>query len=167
MEFVCNANFKGDFEKNMDLCQLHQSIPNSKLCKKPYQLIIKDLQGTLILFSNGKFRTMGCIDELEASFLAYSYADKISASFPPITLQSYMLRAHLGFPVNLAKLAPNVDCVYEPELFPALRLKAYKPMSVNIFCTGKVVVCGIRDPEQMYLILLCLRLMCEPYEIRL
>ena len=47
MEFVCNANFKGEFEKNIDLHQLHKSIPNSKLCIKPFQLVVKDLRGTL------------------------------------------------------------------------------------------------------------------------
>ena len=99
MEFACNANFKGEFGKNVDLCQLHKSTPNSKLCMKPYQLVVKDLKGTLILFSNGKFRTMGCIDELEASFLVIvrvrvrvrgeTYLEKLfpSTSFPSITLQ--------------------------------------------------------------------------------
>ena len=77
MEFVCNANFKGEFDKNIDLRQLHKSIPNSKLCIKPFQLVVKDLNGTLILFSNCKFRTMGCIDELEASFLAFAYVDRL------------------------------------------------------------------------------------------
>ena len=107
---------------------------------------------------------MGCIDELEASFLAFAYVDKLGTSFPSITLQSYTLRAQLGFRVNLEKMAEIVPCVYEPELFPALRLREYKPMSVNIFTTGKVTVCGLRDPEEMYMILLHLRWLCEPFQ---
>ena len=164
MEFVCNANFKGDFDKNIDLHKLHKAIPNSKLCMKPYQLVVKDLKGTLILFSNGKFRTMGCIDELEASFLAFAFLEKLKV-FPSITLQSYTLRAHLGFQVNLEKMAKVMPCVYEPELFPALRLKEYKPISVNIFTTGKVTVCGLRYPEKMYMILLHLQWLGEPFKI--
>ena len=127
MEFVCNANFKGDFDKNIDLRQLHKSIPNSKLCMKPYQLVVKDLKGTLILFSNGKFRTMGCIDELEASFLAFSYLDKIGTSSPSITLPSYTLRAQLGFRVNLAKVAEIVPCVTSPSCSPHFDCESTSP----------------------------------------
>jgi len=165
MEFVCNANFKGEFEKNIDLRQLHKNLPDSKLCIKPFQLVVKDLRGTLILFSNGKFRTMGCIDELEASFLAFSYLPSPSTSFPSITLQSYTLKCEIGFRVNLEKMSLCVPCVYEPEFFPALRLKEYKPVSVNIFTTGKVMVCGLRDPEEMYIILLHLRWLCGPFQL--
>src|SRR5208282_3219857 len=125
MEFVSNANFKGEFKKKIDLRQLHSKIPNSKLHTKPFQLVVKDPQGTVILFSNGKFRTMGCIDELEAGFLAYKYLE--TSTFPSITLQSYTSKCELGFRINLEKMVNCVPCVYEPEVFPALRLKEYKP----------------------------------------
>ena len=169
MEFVSNANFKGEFKKKIDLHHLHTRIPNSKLHTKPFQLVIRDLQGTLILFSNGKFRTMGCIDELEAAFLAYTYLEKLKPHncFPSITLQSYTLKCELGFRINLEKMVLTVPSVYEPQLFPALRLKEYKPVSVNIFTTGKVVVCGLKDPDEMYGIISNLKKLCEPYKIRL
>ena len=167
MEFVCNANFKGQFEKSIDLKQVARNIPNCKLCTKPYQLVIKDLKGTLIFFSNGKFRTMGCIDELEASFLACAYLEKLITvpfnSFPAITIQSYTLKYHLGYRIHLGKMCVAVPCVYEPELFPTLRLKEYKPVSVNVFTTGKVMVCGLKDPEQMYDIIKNLKQLCAPY----
>jgi TATA-box binding protein (TBP) (component of TFIID and TFIIIB) len=164
MDFVCNANYKGDFGKQINLRQVN--IPNSKLYMKPYQLVVKDNKGTLVIFSNGKFRVMGCIDELEASFLAFAHVEKLYTDFPIITLQSYTLRGDVGFPINLIKLSHNVACVYEPELFPALRLKEYKPMCVNIFNTGKVMVCGLRDPEEMHTILQHLKEVCEPYKIQ-
>jgi len=165
MEFVSNANFKGEFKKKIDLHQLHSKIPNSRLHTKPFQLVVKDAHGTLVLFSNGKFRTMGCIDELEAGFFAYKYLD--SNTFPSISLQSYTLKYDLGFRINLEKMVQCVPCIYEPELFPALRLKEYKPVSVNIFTTGKVVVCGLKDLDYMYNIIENLKLLCEPYRIRL
>ena len=165
MELVCNSNYKGESGKSIDLRKLHSALPTSKLCIKPLQLVIKDLRGTLILFSNGKFRVMGCIDEFEASFLAFAYLP--SDSFPSITLQSYTLKWELGFHVNLRKMVRDVPCVYEPELFPALRLKQFNPVSVNIFNTGKVVVCGLRDPEEMHVMQLTLRRLCEPYKQQL
>ena len=165
MEFVCNANYKGESGKSIDLRKLHSALPTSKLCIKPLQLVIKDLRETLILFSNGKYRVMGCIDEFEASFLAFAYLP--SDSFPSITLQSYTLKWNLGFHVNLRKMVRDVPCVYEPELFPALRHTECNPVCVNIFSPGKVVVCGLRNPEEMYAMQLNLRRLCKPYKQQL
>ncbi len=112
MEFVSNANFRGDYKKHINLRKLHKRVPNSKLYVKPSQLVIKDIKGTLILFRTGKFRIMGCIDELEASFLPFPYLQKLShhqlKSFPSITLQSYTSNTQLGYHVNLEKMAVNV-----------------------------------------------------------
>src|SRR5258708_29290377 len=171
MEFVCNANFKGDCDHFSNLDKLKSIIPNSKLYVKPRQLVVKDPKATLIFFSTGKFRIMGCIDMLEASSLVCAYLEKAIPipfiSFPFITLQSYTLRSTIGFRINLIKMASVVPCVYESELFPALRMKEYKPLSVNLFTTGKVMVCGIRDPNEMYAIMENLHVLCEPYKIRL
>jgi TATA-box binding protein (TBP) (component of TFIID and TFIIIB) len=170
MEFVCNANFKGQFEKSVNLRELHKHIPNSKLHNKPFQLVVKDFSGTLILFSNGKFRTMGCNDEFDASLLACTYLEKLTRSpskmFPSITLQSYTLRLQLGFRVNLEQMSLHVPCIYEPELFPALQLKEYKPMSVNLFTTGSVMVCGMRDSDAIHSMLCTIKRLCEPYKIQ-
>ena len=126
-------------------------IPNSILHKKPNQLVVKDIKGTILFFRSGKFRVMRYIDELEATFLAYSYALLISdKELPIVTLQPYTSNSHLGFKVNLEKMvaASNI-VVYEPELFPALRIRKYNPASVNVFTTGKVIVCGLRDADLM------------------
>ena len=80
-------------------------------------------------------------------------------------LQSYTSNSHLGFRVSLCKIAAAMKGVmYEPELFPALRIREYNPAAVNVFTTGKVIVCGLRDPELMCVILSKLRVQCKPYE---
>jgi len=169
MEYVCNANFRGEFEKPIDLHKLHEAIPKSKLYSKPHQLVIRDECGTLILFRTGKFRTMGCNDELQASLFACSYLEKLSPfpfqEFPFIYLQSYTLKCQLGYRLRLEMMALSVPCVYEPELFPALRLKQYNPASVNVFATGKVTVCGLKDPDAMYAIISNLKRLTEPYRL--
>lgn len=169
MEFVSNANYKGELNEVIDLAEMHMKIPNSVLHIKPRQLVVKDAEGTLILFASGKFRTMGCINFLEASSLAYKYLEKAVAipflSFPFITLQSYSLRSQLGFHVNLSKMADNVSCVYEPELFPALRLNEYKPISVNVFTTGRVIVFGLKHLHGVDDMMNHLRIQCEPYKL--
>ena len=168
MDFVCNANFKGDMKQFIDLKKLSLELPNSKLHDKPYQLVIKDVKGTLIFFSNGKFRIMGCIDELDATFLAYTYTTKIdNDQFPPIELQSFTSRCHLGFSINLSNVAKfnNTLVIYEPELFPALRICSFNPISVNVFSTGSVIICGIREPNEVYGILSQLRELCHNHRL--
>ncbi len=166
MEFVCNANFKGGMERSIELPSLCKKIPNSVLHRKPHQLVVKDPKGTVIFFQSGKFRVMGCIDELEATFLAYKYTSLINDDeFPPITLQSYTATCHLGFKVILENMAATSNAfLYEPELFTALRILEFNPASVHVFNTGKIVVCGLRDVEQMSGILQKLHILCKPFE---
>src|SRR3977135_4332158 len=97
-------------------------IPNTTLYKKPHQLVVKDPKGTILFFQSGKFRVMGFIDELEATFLVYRYTNLINdGEFPPVTLQSYTSTSHLGFRVSLEKMAATTDAfIYEPDLFPAI-----------------------------------------------
>ena len=117
--------------------------------------MIRDEKGTIIFFSSGKFRVMGCIDDMEATFLAYKYTAEIDNNdFPQVIAQSYTSRLHVGFKVILASLSKYTQKVlYEPELFPAARMCKYKPLSVNIFYTGAIVICGLREPDDIYKIL--------------
>ena len=66
-----------------------------------------------------------------------------------LELQSITAVFDLGQMVNLRKLAtqvlPRGSFVYEPELFPALRLTSFNPMCVNVFSTGKIVILGLRN----------------------
>jgi TATA-box binding protein (TBP) (component of TFIID and TFIIIB) len=173
MEFVCNANYKGDLHQSIDLIKLSQKLPNSKFHHKPCQLVVKDTKGTVIFFNNGKFRVMGCIDELDASFLVFDYIIKInknSIDFPSIQLQTFTSRAQLGFRINLSKLAAaaassSSTVIYEPELFPAVRICKYNPASVNVFSTGSILVCGLKAPDEMLDILNYLREHCQPYKL--
>lgn len=127
---------------------------NSTLFVRPRQLVIKDDKGTVILFGTGRFRVMGCVDPIDASLLAYKYTSLFdSDDYPEIYSQSYTCAAKLGFPVNLYKLSEHCDTKFFPELFGAVRMTKYNPASVNVFSTGSVVTCGLKEPEQMYVIL--------------
>src|SRR5271163_3815939 len=88
MKHVVNVNYRGKLKNPINLKTI--SLCNSKYYTSPHQLVIKDEKGTLIFFSSGEFRVMGCVDELEATFLAYKYIEKIgSHNIPDIYTQSY------------------------------------------------------------------------------
>jgi TATA-box binding protein (TBP) (component of TFIID and TFIIIB) len=116
--------------------------------------VIKDENGTLIFFNTGKFRVMGCIDAVDASFLAFKYIMKIGEDdIPDIQSQSYTSHAHLGYSVNIYKLSKCDGTIYEANLFCAIRMTKYNPVSVNVFSTGSIVFCGLREAEDIHIIL--------------
>jgi len=92
---------------------------------------------------------MGCVDDIDAALFAYKYISKITDTFPPIQLQSLTVAVNLGCVVNLNRLrdACGENVMYEPELFPSLRLCKYKPMCVNVFNSGKIIICGLKHEE--------------------
>jgi len=147
---VINANYRSTHDKPINLKNAHLLFPKiSKLHVKPSQLVIKDKNGTLILFSSGKMRIMGCIDELDATFLAYKYIMMLDddCNFQPVYSQSMTVRVDYTKRINLVKFARecSISLQYEPELFPAVLLKKFKPISVNVFSSGKIILCGVRD----------------------
>jgi len=152
---VINANFRSSHDKPIDLKNLHLLLPNiSKLHIKPSQLVIKDEKGTIVFFSNGKMRIMGCIDELDATSLSYKYTMMLDddCNFQPVYSQSMSIRVVYNVRINLNKFAresTTLPLQYEPELFPAVLLKKYKPISVNVFSSGKIIMCGVRDIQQV------------------
>ena len=148
---VVNANYRGSLNKNIDLALLQSQIPNSKFCNKPRQLIIKDKDGIVLFFRNGKFRIMGYIEELDATFLAYIYTTLIDQEdCPAIHFQSMTAKVTLDKRLKLSMLHNLIpESQYEPELFPAMLVRKYKPTSVNIFSTGKIMICGVREVENI------------------
>ena len=78
---------------------------------------------------------MGCKEIIKAS--EYNVYD--------LEIQSITITSDIGFSCNLNELAKLIPCVYEPELFPALRYIKYNPMCVNIFASGKIVILGIKN----------------------
>ena len=127
-----NVNYRGKLKHPINLKTLN--VPNSKLHLKPRQLVIKDENGTVILFASGSFRVMGCIDVLDASVLAFKYTLPIDENdVPEIYFQSYTSVSSLGYNVNLNKLAECNDAFYEPELFPAVNRFKYNSVSINVF----------------------------------
>ena len=157
---VLNTNYRSCHDKCINLLQFQSILPpniNSKLCIKPAQLVIQDEKGTLVFFSNGKLRIMGCIDELDATFLAYKYTmmlDDDDCNFQPVYTQSMTVRVVLNKKINIASFvdvctSSLISFRYEPEFFPAVHITKYKPISINVFSTGKIIMCGVREIDQV------------------
>src|SRR5271156_4204195 len=154
---VVNVNYRTNTGKMIDLQNAHSLLTNSKLHTKPTQLLVKSEQGAVLIFRTGSIRIMGCNDELDAMFLAYTYLLTLdeTCDLPPIYTQSMTVKVAFNNVtiINLTKFARECTSLalqYEPELFPAVLLKKYKPISVNVFSTGKIMICGVRDIQQVH-----------------
>ena len=135
MKHIVNINYRGRVLSKLD---------NEDFARKnPPQMLIYKCEDNckLIVFKSGKCHIMGCkkpITNVEG--------------FPlPILLTGIMSVTacfDMQQPIHLYTLAMNLGqsrCMYEPELFPALRItKDYLPYCVNVFSSGKVTILGIK-----------------------
>lgn len=147
---IVNVNYRGCINQPVDLKDFQNKFVNSKLSKHPFQLTIKDVDSsiTLLLFANGNFRLMGCKndDDYEALCVLYKFTKLIDkGQLPCLILQSMTVKAKYPFHINLYKLSDLIESFLELELFPALTITKYKPVKVNVFATGNIIMCGIRD----------------------
>ena len=147
---ITNVNYRGSLEKTVNLYEMKLLFHNSKLCLHPFQLIIKDEMCTLLFFTSGKYRVMGCKsdDVWEASIMVYKYTKTIDKDyFPILTLQSITMKAKFDKNVDLHKMSSLIKSQLELELFPVLTITKYKPVSVNVFATGAIIICGLKNLE--------------------
>ena len=87
---------------------------------------------------------MGDAEELDLQCNIYSITC-LFESFPPVTIQTMTATFQFPTPINLHKLTDCCNSLYNPELFPAVLIQTYKPISVNVFSSGKVTICGLKD----------------------
>lgn len=108
----------------------------------PIQVIVKFECCTFLLFSTGKCRFMGNADISTVNNYLNDIINSINASI--IThpeLKSQTVVFSLGRPINLlCQVIPH--SLYEPELFPAIAIYKFKPLHVNLFSSGKVIILG-------------------------
>lgn len=97
----------------------------------------------LIVFKSGKCRIMGCKTPLTIN------KDDLPVQVQITRILSTTVTFKLPSTLNLSKLGNycydnNISYMYEPELFPALRLSSFNPLCVNVFGSGKCVILGIK-----------------------
>lgn len=96
----------------------------------------------MLVFTSGKCRIMGCKIPITSTNNMFPIPFHISC------IQSVTACLNLGYTLNLIKLSQQIGpqgCMFEPEIFPALRVtKKFNPLCVNIFASGKVVILGLK-----------------------
>jgi TATA-box binding protein (TBP) (component of TFIID and TFIIIB) len=136
---IVNTNFKSRLVGAITSSPSnHHEIFSSSKCGR--MQILKWKTFTIILFKSGKVRIMG----------RYNGAEELPIAIEtPPTLMSHSAVHSFGFSIHLFTLANYcydnvVSFVYEPEIFPALRMSEFDPTCVNVFASGKVMLLGLK-----------------------
>jgi TATA-box binding protein (TBP) (component of TFIID and TFIIIB) len=122
---ITNINYKGHIAPH-EMKRInfpHYQKPSPPPHQKIYTL---DKGVKLLIFSSGKCRLMGLKEPI---------GEEKFSHLP------FMAR---GLQIQLSNMMPKKERIFEPELFPALRLTKYKPLCVNVFASGKIVIFGLK-----------------------
>jgi TATA-box binding protein (TBP) (component of TFIID and TFIIIB) len=153
---LVNIVATGSINHELDLNAVHEDIQNykkvnkSKISSFNLNLGFKRVDGSLLLYSSGKYNIMGCssVDEVEKTnqlFLDTLSELGVTIQAEPTTLSisNYVYTVDLHRDVNLHKMYSklNGNVQYEPEQNPFL---IYKPDGIECMVTvsnsGKCVM---------------------------
>lgn len=130
-----------------------------------------EFTGEVTVFPSGKMISVGTKSETEA-FRALELAKEylIQNGFVEQVnlekkIQNIVAIVDFGYGVNLEQLAQETKMVYEPEQFPGgiLKLEEPPPVTVLVYSTGKAVIAGIKDSNDIKEIVGRLEAVVKPY----
>jgi len=152
---IVNRIWKGDFKSQLVLGSLvfkYDKIVSVRYqSHSPEQLIIKFNDGvTMLIFKSGKFRFCGLVVEYTATLHKNSIFLEISVArglvyLPPIEIQAITAVCNFNRKIHLNKC----DGFLCEELFPAIHINKFKPIHINVFASGKAVICGCKSDAQV------------------
>ena len=153
---VVNCMRECRLDMRIDIEQLHQRVPDSKLYRgRPSMLVIPTSYGrNLQLFPSGVIQIMGHVSHrvslgMRDELLRHLRHLHPHVPTPTLTLKNLVVCAHLNKTAPLHRFAKSSsDANYEPELCPALLLRRFHPVHVALFHTGRCVLTGLRSVDE-------------------
>ena len=115
--------------------------------KSPQMCIKKCKNFTMIIFKSGKCRLMGCKTPILTRVIN---VDDDGLSVTILRIQSASAVYNFGGNGFILNILGNychyngIPYLFEPELFPALRLTSFSPLCINLFASGKCTILGMR-----------------------
>ncbi len=143
---VVNRVFRGRLSHPPDYLVLEamcflQNIPYKIHRGRPTMFCVKfKPKQTALFFSSGRFRVMGQLTLEMVKDLMRSYLSCLD--IVELTLQTTTVKFRVKPVTPDFVNQHHEDLIYEPELFPAIRVIRWPSMHVNLFHSGAVVVLG-------------------------
>lgn len=156
---LVNTVFKTRLQSNfIDLLYLADKIPNSQLFTgRPTQLKVTFYNDKIVclLFGKGAIRIMGKVNldrAYDILFFILSHFSCPEIPSPVLELQTMTYTANFEQQINLVKFDKDFQVPLKThasfEIFSALQINAYRPITVNLFSSGKMVICGVKCEQQ-------------------
>ena len=151
---ICvNAVYKTRLNEDINLdkvANLFSNLQSKLYVGRPTQLKIKCSNNIVcLLFSKSAIRIMGKrINLCDATSILFTESLPLFTNARPmLEVQTMTFVGYTGFEVNLKKFANDFEnelqTFYNFEIFCALRIiNKFKPISVNLFSSKKIVLCG-------------------------
>ena len=154
-KMLANINYRGIVSHGLEHLKFRKSSPQMAIIKCD----LTDDVGrvTIVTFKSGKCRIMGCRKRLSVHCVEISINHDAAAANNrkalKIEILSIMSATATSFLQNMVTLKSlgdfcfrnGITFIYEPEIFPALRLTSFNPLCVNVFGSGRCVILGIRN----------------------
>lgn len=151
----------------IDLLAVSNLLPNAMFEKQKFAAItirLGEPTCTVLLFTSGKMVLTGCKSLLACILASSIVANLLRAGFPGIVftldsikIQNIVGNAHVQTAddemLDLQRFYKdfNIFCTYQPNMFPGL---IYRPTSLPIvlliFFSGKVVITGAKNMQDVY-----------------
>ncbi|PVG02585.1 TBP-domain-containing protein [Serendipita vermifera] len=145
----------------LDLKTIAMHARNAEYNPKRFAAVImriRDPKTTALIFASGKMVVTGAKSEDDSRLASRKYARIIQklgfdAKFTEFKIQNIVGSCDVKFPIRLEGLhyGHGNFSSYEPELFPGLIYRMFKPKVVLlIFVSGKIVLTGAKVREEIY-----------------
>jgi len=150
---IVNTVWKGDVFTPLALHTLNIACEDGVISvrhqkNQPEQYIIKfDNNSTMLIFKSGKFRVMGNSDPDAAINNILNIVNQFTEVIPSVTLQTMTGVYRYNQKVHLHKLCLASNGYLDLENFPAVQIKKFHPIHVNVFSSGCVTICGLKNRE--------------------
>jgi TATA-box binding protein (TBP) (component of TFIID and TFIIIB) len=162
---ITNIVATASVNQEVDFCELRKSkeiFHDSNTYGGRVAYFKKDgMQGKVSIFLSGKMISIGTKSEKNAfkelemakDFLIKKALIKKTIIKPIV--QNIVLCADFEKTIDIERLSESISSIYEPEQFSGLILKLSQPFktSVLIFASGKIVVAGLKNSEQIDIIM--------------
>ncbi|OQR93025.1 TATA-box-binding protein [Achlya hypogyna] len=153
-----------DVQVPLDLTTIALHARNAEYNPRRFAAVImrlRDPKTTALIFASGKVVITGASTEKNCRIAARKYCKVLQklnfpAKFEMFKICNMMGTSDVRFPIRLEGLLNDHSrfCTYEPELFPGLIFKLVEPkLTFLIFVSGKIVICGAKETNDMRLAL--------------
>jgi TATA-box binding protein (TBP) (component of TFIID and TFIIIB) len=120
---------------------------------QPEQYIVKfDNHSTMLIFKSGKFRVMGSGDTPSTILNILSVTNQFTPVLPIVSLQTMTGVYGYDRKIHLDKLCTATSGYLDLENFPAVQIRKFSPVHVNVFASGCVTICGLKTIDYGHVI---------------